>query len=429
MQPNTVLNSHEMGGNTPQTITCGASLPGPSARRRFWEIDCHFRCPVVGLCLDLTEQKQLLKKVNISAKRKGLFEIHEILVGHSETENPLSRRMDSVLNSKFSDEAKALQGLAENEFLDHWRSSFRVGEFKAVFWVAAIRADLSNAAKREIFGDVHMEMHDTAKRAARLKRLLAFEQALRQKAAEKLKNDACQWSALQRENADLQIAVRKLTLKLSAAEKEKTVLYEEVMGLKGGTYEILDQENHRLRAGIEDLSRTLAEYKRRLAVLEEENRELAEKWTRQSDLSAHLQDQMGVVLQRCQTMSKCEESCPSFDLCRKRVLIVGGVTRMESLYRELIEGSGGVFEYHDGNIKNGSRKLESSLKRADVILCPLNCNSHAACQMVKKLGKKYNKPIHLLASSSLNGVSQVLGGEWTARPGGVLQNDMPSGLQ
>ena len=429
MQLNGILKSHEISGIAPRDTACGGSVPDRPARRRFWEIDCHFRCPVVGLCLTLTEQKQLLKKAGISAKRKGPFEIHEILVGHSETDNPLSRRMDSFLSTKFGREAKAPQVLGENDFLEYWRSCFKTGDIKAVFWVAAIRTDLSVAARREIFGDVHMEMHDTAERVARLKRLLAFEQAVRQKAAERYKNEAGQRSVLQRENADLEKALRELTIRLSAAEKEKTALNEEVMKFKGGAYEALDQENHRLRRDLEDLSRAVAEYKRRLVVLEQENLGLSEKWTRQCDLSAHIKNEMGVVLQRCQKMRRCEESCPSFDLCRKRVLIVGGVTRMESLYRELIEGSGGVFEYHDGNIKNGSRKLESSLKRADVILCPVNCNSHAACQMVKKLGKKYNKPIHLLASSSLNGVSQVLGGEGTTRTGGVLQNNMPSDLQ
>lgn len=429
MQANSVLESHEIDGNTLGSIVSGAILPERPPRRRFWEIDCHFKCPVVGMCLALTEQKQLLKKTGIAAKRKGPFEIHEILVGHSETENPLSRKMDSFLSSKYGREAKALEGLGEDDFLEHWRSCFRSGEIKAVFWVAATRTDLSFAAKREIFGDVHMEMHDTAERVARLKRLLAFEQALRRKAAERLKHDTGQRSALQRENADLENAVRKLAVKLAMAEKEKTALDEEVMKLKGGTREILEQENHRLQGSIEELSRTVSEYKRRFAALEQENRRLAEKWTRQSDLSAKLQNQMGVVLQRCQTMSRCEESCPSFDLCQKRVLIVGGVTRMESLYRELVEGSGGVFDYHDGNVKNGSKKLESSLKRADVVLCPVNCNSHAACQMVKKLGKKYNKPIHLLSSSSLTGVSQVLGGEGTGQLGGVLQSNLLPSLQ
>jgi hypothetical protein len=101
-------------------------------------------------------------------------------------------------------------------------------------------------------------------------------------------------------------------------------------------------------------------------------------------------------------------NCPVFDLCKKRILIVGGIRRMETLYRELIESHGGVFEYHDGYVRNGSKKLESRLKRADIVVCPVNCNSHAACIIVKNLGKKYKKTVHMLASFSLSSVTRII---------------------
>lgn len=104
----------------------------------------------------------------------------------------------------------------------------------------------------------------------------------------------------------------------------------------------------------------------------------------------------------------CDPNCPSFDLCKKRVLIVGGATRMEALYKELIENNGGIFEYHDGYMKKGSKKLENRMKRADLVLCPLSCNSHAACSVVKNLGKKYNKPVCLMTNFSLNAVAQAI---------------------
>jgi len=107
-------------------------------------------------------------------------------------------------------------------------------------------------------------------------------------------------------------------------------------------------------------------------------------------------------------INRCDANCPSFDLCKKRILIVGGITRMESLYRELIESHGGVFEYHDGYVKKGAKKLESRLKRADIVVCPVNCNSHAACIMVKNLGKKYGKTVHMLASFSMSSISRAI---------------------
>lgn len=39
---------------------------------------------------------------------------------------------------------------------------------------------------------------------------------------------------------------------------------------------------------------------------------------------------------------KCSPECPSFDLCRKRILIVGGPGRMEDAYRRFIEARRGL---------------------------------------------------------------------------------------
>jgi hypothetical protein len=127
---------------------------------------------------------------------------------------------------------------------------------------------------------------------------------------------------------------------------------------------------------------------------------------RQAEESLHRETQE--TLRAFMEMNRCDSTCPSFNLCRKRVLIVGGIARMEALYRQLIETSGGVFEYHDGYMNGGARQLENSLKRSDLVLCPVNCNSHAACAMVKNLGKKHNKPVHMLASFSLSTVSQII---------------------
>ena len=74
----------------------------------------------------------------------------------------------------------------------------------------------------------------------------------------------------------------------------------------------------------------------------------------------------------------------------------------------MIEEKGGIFEYHDGYMNGGSNGLENKIRRADVVLCPVNCNSHNACSMVKRFSKKYEKPVNMLANSSLSSISQSL---------------------
>lgn len=93
-------------------------------------------------------------------------------------------------------------------------------------------------------------------------------------------------------------------------------------------------------------------------------------------MNDHLKKEMEEILTQFSALTRCDETCPSFDLCRKRILIVGGINRMKSLYRQLIEENGGIFEYHDGHIKGGKKALEDRIMRADIVLCPVNINSH-----------------------------------------------------
>jgi len=81
---------------------------------------------------------------------------------------------------------------------------------------------------------------------------------------------------------------------------------------------------------------------------------------------------------------------------------------MESLYRQLIEENGGIFEYHDGHIKGGKKALENRIMRADIVLCSVNINSHNACSVVKKMGKKHRKSVQMLTGSGLGVICQAL---------------------
>lgn len=107
------------------------------------------------------------------------------------------------------------------------------------------------------------------------------------------------------------------------------------------------------------------------------------------------------------TSSDCA-TCPAFDLCRKRVLIVGGRERMEGVYRKFVEERGGIFEYHNGHMRGGGKALENSFLRADVVLCPVNCISHRACLLVKNLGKKHNKTVHMLPGYGLSTMTKAM---------------------
>ncbi|MCK5323722.1 MAG: DUF2325 domain-containing protein, partial [Desulfobulbaceae bacterium] len=386
------------------------SLP----RLRFWEIDRFFKCPVPGMCLTNSEQKHLLKKAGVSFKKKSLFEIHETMVASSNSENPLSRKIDNLLNRKFNHEAASLFSLEEKEFKRHLRTCFEAGEFGGALWAAATRPDLSIKCRREIFGVVHMAMHSHAGKSGKFKKKLACKQKKSSEMQREARKEVRAKRAIEKDNAKLMREREELRAELTFAEKENARLESEIAGSKDRLLVAgFKQENDRLKADLNVLSGKVKENNKQTAFLKEQNKRLSAELDRQKESSARFKKETQVIIRDFFDLNRCDASCPAFDLCKKRILLVGGMTRMESLYRQLIERGGGIFEYHDGYMQRGVKRLENSLRRADVVLCPVNCNSHAACSLVKNLGKKHNKQVHMLAGSGLSAVFRSIWGDGT----------------
>jgi hypothetical protein len=378
---------------------------------KFWEIDHFFKCPVVGMCLTLSEQKQLLKKAGITVKDKSPFEIHEVLVASAESESRLSRRVDNRLNRKFGKEAELLLGLDTDEFRGRFKSAFEAGDCIAVSWAAAINPGLPTETKREIFGDIHMAMHWSGEQSNMLKQKVASQRKEMDELRESSKKTIQLGRTLQKENEHLRQDLAGLKITLSAVEKERSKLADDLAALKSRHhFAEIEQENHILKIKLEALLATSEEKERQMLSMQERNVRLSSEIERQQESNWLIKNEAQEIIEEIFTLNRCDANCPSFDLCKKRILLVGGITRMESLYRDLIERSGGIFEYHDGYMKKGVKKLEGRLRRADVVVCPVNCNSHAACSIVKNLAKKHNKTLHMLANSSLSAVSQALRG-------------------
>lgn len=375
---------------------------------KYWEIDHFFKCPIVGTCLGFSEQKQLLKKAGISIKNKSIFRIHETLVASSDNENRLSRKIDRLLNRKFG-HAVALLDLSQGEFMAHFKTAFTSGEYAAELWMAAARPDLCHDLRREIFGEIHMSMHGNAEQTVKLKQKLNAQAATLVELQEQERETGRQRRSLQKENKRLKKEQTALAARLSLVEKDNVRLTAQAAALaERQGVDILERENRELRADVAALRDALQEARCRARTYEEKNLALVPEIERQRELSRHFETEARQIIQELFALNRCDPSCPSFDLCRKRILIVGGITRMESLYRELIETSGGVFEYHDGYMKKGVKALENQMLRADLVLCPVSCNSHGACSAVKTLGKKHNKTVLMMDNFSLNAVSRAI---------------------
>jgi len=183
--------------------------------------------------------------------------------------------------------------------------------------------------------------------------------------------------------------------------------------------EMQNEGMHAARMQAGEISKDIERLERRVAELEEEKKRLEKdkgyvekKLLDFQATNGILSEELNLLISQIascvEIKPQCRESCPRPELCAKRILIVGGLTKMKQLYQNLVESSGGQFEYHDGYMHNGMRNLEDRVKRCDLVICPVNCNSHGACSKVKEICQKHRKPFKMLPSSSLSAISGAL---------------------
>jgi hypothetical protein len=399
-----------MNGNT-------LRLPeGLAARLRIWEIPSFFKCPLIGLCLTFNEQKQLLKKADIPWKDKNPFQIHETLVGNADSENKLSTKIDQLLVRKFERLGKPLRLLPEEAWRQHCRAGLDSGQIQLPFWVTATRPDLSDEAKQEIFGTVHMSLFTNAALDSRTKQKMGRLEKEIAEQSRKVSNWRQQCRCLQEEKTGLQKELASWKARVGSLEKENEGLKKRIESASDlNRLMDLEKENEAVKTALAEKTKDLqlteraARMCQRDAVTDgnsEKQQPPARQWGSPGD------EPCGA----CPEERRCEADCPVFNVCQKRVLIVGGISRMEKHYRQLIESNGGRLEYHDGSMNGGGKQLKKQLKRADIVLCPIHCNSHAACSLVKKLGRKYDKFVHLMNSVSLSAISQMVKGTGYQEP-------------
>ena len=398
-----------VGGNYKEQAEPIATAP---SRLPIWEVNHCFKCPVVGICITHAEQKRMLKKMGLLEKSDGPFEMHETLVASLDKENRLSRRIDNLLERKFGKQAAVLLQLDDQPFLATFREALESGKVEANLWATAVSPDLSLTCRRAVFGDIHMSMHWNGEQLMQFKRKLSRQRQDMERMEQRIAEFSRQRRDLKREANGHKREKNELKAALAAERRKKAQLHQAMAHASNpGREKDRKQSDHAMQCEIDSLRRQLDLARQHIVSLEEKNLRLSSRLKQQQKINRHAREETRNIITEMTAINRCDESCPSFDLCKKRILIVGGVTRMETLYRDLIESSNGVFEYHDGYVNKGAKGLETRLKRADMVLCPVNCNSHAACSIVKNLGKKHNKTVHILANASLSAVSQVIWGE------------------
>jgi hypothetical protein len=92
-----------------------------------------------------------------------------------------------------------------------------------------------------------------------------------------------------------------------------------------------------------------------------------------------------------QSGSICFSSWPKGYLSGKTLLYVGGRTNQVPKLRKLANECGADLLHHDGGLAESTQSLAVLTSRADAVLFPVDCVSHSAAKMVKRICKQLGK--------------------------------------
>ncbi|MGD9157109.1 MAG: DUF2325 domain-containing protein [Desulfobacteraceae bacterium] len=384
------------------------SVHVPENRIKYvWEVDRHLCCPLIGGCLTIEEHKKVLNKAGLSTNRKRPYELHNIIMCNLDNKNKISLKVDNYLKHKYRKQIPALKKLDEKTFMEKWEKSLRTGNMEALYFVAAVRFDLSFDAIERIFGDVHMINHINLHEINRVKQMVTIHENTNIKLARLFQQQKNKNISLKKELSKLKSSLRNIESVNAALKKQtKEKKNEEDRFIK------LRTRNYEFKKRIEQLEEQVAVLSTGNKHLERQKRKVEIKALDLESANHQLTEKMRSIMDKMECINKsdtCNEStCPKRPDCAGRILVVGGRTRMKQHYKNLIESCGGEFEYHDGYVKGGRQDLENRVKRCDMVICPVNCNSHGACESVKKYCQRHMKPFKMLPTSSLSSILKAM---------------------
>lgn len=377
-----------------------------TTRRKLWELEEKYHCPVVGTCLNLDDLRKIARKTGFTGRAFDAYRLHLEAVSLSCAHNQAADLMHKLMDRKFAlhltrfDKAKG-----DAEVLALWRQHLERGEVAGAMWAALTHKQASGETRQRIYEDVHMLSHQVgAGQAADLRRL----------------------ETLEREHADLQRLARRDAKRQAQELADKSTRIRRLEGELGASIERAEAARA-LRARLEVLENdpAMTEMDRRLRALQAEAGHLRESAARavaleeeNSRLRAE-RDEARAERDALEQVWLAEEStdqpgcsgacatCPA-SLAGRCVLCVGGRTALVAQYRQLADRLGVRLIHHDGGREEALSRLPDLLAASDAVICPTGCVSHPAYHQLKRHCKQANKPCVLVKSAGVASFAAAL---------------------
>jgi len=376
-------------------------------RRRIWELDAHLHCSVIGTCLSSAELKGLLAKLDRDTAGLSDHGLHGLAVSLAGSHDKGGKLLTKALDKRHRLAVARFERAASvADLATLWLDARQQGEIPGAYWAVLTHPAATSELIRRVFGEVHMLSHlvGAANRAdiRRLNKLEAEKEELEEK--------------LRRQQAQLRDAILSRDGKI----RELCALLGKDQERAAAPVEGEGRDDGALEGVIADLERRLAaETRRRGGLGERLEQALADLGAERAARIAAEARAEALATELAAFEAGLGADAPpgqrpmdvTLALQGKTLLYVGGRPKQVGHAKALSERAGAIFLHHDGGIEDSGALLAGLVSRADLALFPVDCISHEAARIVKRLCRQAAKPFLPLRSSGIGSFLAAFAGD------------------
>jgi hypothetical protein len=349
-------------------------------RTKIWEFSQNLHCSIIGTCLSTGELRQTLTRLGLAQSVWTDHELHHQAVSlaakHDQAAKLLHKALDRRHKLAVSQFARAR---TEAELSALWRDAVKRGDIPGAYWAVLTHPATTQSLVRLVFGEVHMLSHLVgAANRADIRRLCDLEQRNAELEA-KLRR---QQEALHQAVASRDASIRDLRQSLRQRSTEDTPAA------------VAGDETAALRALVADLDKRLTAETRRRAAVEARLTEARDGLIQERAARGTLEAEAASLRAELATIEadlQPETKAAPWRIDGLSLLYVGGRPNQIAHLRALSEMHGAELLHHDGGIEHHPDLLGGLTSRADIVLFPVDCVSHDAALMVKRLCRQTDK--------------------------------------
>ncbi len=380
-------------------LSASKNLPARPRRTRIWELGGSLHCSIIGTCLSTAELRHVLVQLKVNGMQAAdEHDLHSFGVGLASKRELGAKLLQKALDRRHERAIKAFAAAKDTETLRSlWKDALNKGDIPGAYWAVLTHPETDDALIKLAFGDVHMLSHlvGTANRAdiRRLRELeaenAAFTDELRRARQQIRDGFASRDQIIRQLNELLAKYDQPVQPQASASDggRNDIAAMEEVIRDLSKKLARDGARRENAEARVTALTAALHDKEHRLQVLSNE--------------SEALRRELDMVERHFQTGVESTAPSESIDLAGTAILYVGGRANQIPQLRALVESSGGQFLNHDGGLEQSLGQLPGFVSRADVVLFPADCVSHAAVAAIKRACRQTATPYSPLRSASL----------------------------